>query len=154
MGNFCTKCGSPLGENMKFCTKCGAPNPAVQNTAPQPQPVQPQVQMTVQPLPPAQVPPQPQPQYVYNQQPRQAPTQQTVYDQPAPQEKPRSSGVGRRVACIILGVILAAEVCFALFVYPKFIDLGRFKKSEVAMTNIPKDPKERYLFFLENSHLG
>ncbi|MBR1860884.1 MAG: zinc ribbon domain-containing protein [Lachnospiraceae bacterium] len=151
MGNFCTKCGSPLGENMKFCTKCGAPNPAVQNTAPQPQPVQPQVQMTVQPLPPAQVPPQPQPQYVYNQQPRQAPPQQTVYYQPAPQEKPQSSGVGRRVACIILGVILTAEVCFALFVYPKFIDLGRFKKSEVAMTNIPNAPKERYLFFLENS---
>ncbi len=170
MANFCTKCGNPLQEGMRFCTKCGAPVPqaapveTVQQpepqiiTAPQPAPqVAPAAQSKPAPQPAPQVAPAPQPapqpQVQYVQQPVQninINTNTTAKAAVRPAKK-ESSGVGRRVACIILGVVLLAEVCFGLFVYPKFISLGRLRKPTTAMENIPPEPKAKFLYFLENS---
>src|ERR1035437_9051569 len=41
MAQFCTKCGSPMGEGMQFCTTCGAVTGGPPAAAPQPPAIQP-----------------------------------------------------------------------------------------------------------------
>jgi hypothetical protein len=54
MAQFCTKCGSPMGEGMQFCTTCGAVtggSPAAAPQVPAVQPVTPSTPLATPPTP-------------------------------------------------------------------------------------------------------